>query len=124
MNVKIDTKEKFHVITPADNTISEIMTEEISQLLLSCLKKDVKNVILNLKEVDVLPETVAQLILDCQQEFYEQQNSFVICELKPAVEKDLEQKEILELMNYTPTESEAWDIVQMEEIERELFEDE
>ena len=98
MNVKIDTKEKFHVITPADNTISEIMTEEISQLLLSCLKKDVKNVILNLKEVDVLPETVAQLILDCQQEFYEQQNSFVICELKPAVEKDLEQKEILEMV--------------------------
>jgi hypothetical protein len=24
-------------------------------------------------------------------------------------------------MNVTPTESEAWDIVQMEEIERELF---
>jgi hypothetical protein len=30
----------------------------------------------------------------------------------------------LELMNVTPTESEAWDIVQMEEIERELLGDE
>jgi hypothetical protein len=28
---------------------------------------------------------------------------------------------LLELMNVTPTESEAWDIVQMEEIERELL---
>jgi hypothetical protein len=27
---------------------------------------------------------------------------------------------LLEKINYTPTESEAWDIVQMEEIEREL----
>ena len=27
---------------------------------------------------------------------------------------------LLETINYTPTESEAWDIVQMEEIEREL----
>jgi hypothetical protein len=27
---------------------------------------------------------------------------------------------MLETLNYTPTESEAWDIVQMEEIEREL----
>ena len=27
-----------------------------------------------------------------------------------------------EVMNVTPTESEAWDIVQMEEIERELME--
>jgi len=26
-------------------------------------------------------------------------------------------------MNVTPTESEAWDIVQMEEIERELMDD-
>ena len=124
MNVKIDTKEKFQVITPAEHILSENMTEEISQLLLSCLKKDVKNVILNLKEVNVLPETVAELILNCQQEFYEQQVSFVICELKPAVEEELEKNELLELMNCTPTESEAWDIVQMEEIERELFEDE
>ena len=29
--------------------------------------------------------------------------------------------EMLEVMNVTPTESEAWDIVQMEEIERELM---
>ena len=124
MNVKIDTKEKFQVITPAGPTLSENMTEEISQLLLSCLKKDVKNVILNLNKVDVLPEAVAELILNCQQEFYEQQASFVICELKPSVEEELEKNELLELMNCTPTESEAWDIVQMEEIERELFEDE
>jgi len=30
----------------------------------------------------------------------------------------------LELMNVTPTQSEAWDIVQMEEIERDLLNDE
>jgi hypothetical protein len=29
--------------------------------------------------------------------------------------------EVLEMWNITPTESEAWDIVQMEEIERELL---
>ncbi len=123
MNVKIDTKEKFQVITPADSTLSENMTEELGQLLLSCLKKDVKNVILNLKEVTALDEKVAECILSCQQEFYEQQYSFVVCELKPEAEAFLEQKEILEMINYTPTESEAWDIVQMEEIEREMFED-
>ena len=35
----------------------------------------------------------------------------------------LDAAELLEIMNVTPTESEAWDIVQMEEIERELLSD-
>ena len=38
-----------------------------------------------------------------------------------AVEAFFEEAELLDLLNFTPTESEAWDIVQMEEIERELM---
>jgi len=40
------------------------------------------------------------------------------------VEDFLDKNELLELMNVTPTQSEAWDIVQMEEIEREFLRDE
>ncbi len=50
--------------------------------------------------------------------------SFVICRLQKSVEDFLDQHELLEMMNVTPTESEAWDIVQMEEIERELLDGE
>ena len=124
MTVKIDTKEKFHVLTPMETALSENMTEEFSQLLLDCLKKEVKNVVLNLGNVILLDERIAETILNCQQEFYEQQYSFVICEMKPEVEQFFDDKEMLDLINFTPTESEAWDIVQMEEIERELFGDE
>jgi len=45
----------------------------------------------------------------------------VICEVQKPVEEFLDKNELLELMNVTPTESEAWDIVQMEDIERELL---
>ncbi len=124
MTVKIDTKEKFHVLTPTDSVLSENMTGEFSQLLRDCLKKEVKNVVLNLENVTAIDEPIAETILNCQQEFYEQQRSFVICEMKPEVEQYFDEKEMLDLVNYTPTESEAWDIVQMEEIERELFGDE
>jgi hypothetical protein len=48
----------------------------------------------------------------------------VICEIQKAVEEFLDQHELLEIMNVTPTESEAWDIVQMEEIEREYLDGE
>lgn len=124
MNVKIDTKEKFHVLTPMETVLSENMTGEISQLLLSCREKEVKNVILKLEQVTSMSEQVAQAILNSQQEFYDLQISLVICEMKPELEEFLDKIEILDILNYTPTESEAWDIVQMEEIERELFEDE
>jgi anti-anti-sigma factor len=123
MIVKIDTKEKFHVVTPQEHTLSVNMTDELNHLLLSCLEKDVKNVILNMTEVTEMDETVAEMLLNSQQMFYDQKVSFVICGLKPDLENWLDTKEILELMNVTPTESEAWDIVQMEEIEREMFED-
>jgi anti-anti-sigma regulatory factor len=63
-------------------------------------------------------------LVNVQQKFYEQNASFVICELQPAVEDFLDKEDLLELMNITPTESEALDIIQMEEIERELMQDE
>ncbi len=124
MNVKIDTKEKFQVLTPSESILSENMTDELRQLLLSYLKKDVKNIILNLKEVKEVKEPVAECLLSCQEQFYEQECSFVICEIAPEVEQFLDVNEFLDQMNFTPTESEAWDIVQMEEIERELFDGE
>lgn len=124
MNVKIDTKEKFHVITPQESVLSVNMTDELSRLLLSHLEKQVKNVILNLKNVAELSTETADLLVQTQQNFYEQGVSFVICEMQPAIEQWLDDQEQLELLNATPTESEAWDIVQMEEIERELLGDE
>jgi anti-anti-sigma factor len=124
MNVKIDTKEKFTVITPKDADLSANMTADISNLLLPYLQKDIPHLIVNLQDVKSIDEQMGNLLSDVQQQFYENNCSMVICNLQPAVEQLLEQNELLELMNVTPTESEAWDIVQMEEIERELLGDE
>jgi hypothetical protein len=41
--------------------------------------------------------------------------------MQKPVEEFFDQLELLDVLNFTPTESEAWDIVQMEEIERELL---
>jgi len=121
MNVKTDTKEKFTVITPLEKELPVNMTEELSKLLLGYLQKDIPHVILNLQEVNQLDEQSGELLAVTQQKFYESNCSFVICALQKAVEEKLDEQELLEIMNVTPTESEAWDIVQMEEIERELL---
>jgi anti-anti-sigma regulatory factor len=68
-----------------------------------------------------MEEEAAESLVRLQQKFYEEGASFVICNLQKNVESFLDEKELLEIMNVTPTESEAYDIVQMEEIERELL---
>jgi anti-anti-sigma factor len=123
MNVKIDTKEKFHVITLPGPSISATMTEELAGGLLSYLKNDVKSIVLVLKDIKTIDNAAAEKLVSVQQKFYESNASFVICELQQPVEEFLDQTSLLEMMNVTPTESEAGDIVQMEEIERELFND-
>ncbi len=124
MNVKIDTKEKFTVITPRETDFAANMTGELSNLLLPYLQRDIPHVILNLELVKQIDESMGTYLAQVQQKFYENNCSFVICNLDKAVEKLLDDKELLELMNVTPTESEAWDIVQMEEIEREFLDEE
>ena len=124
MNVKIDTKERFTVITPEETRLSVNMTAELNQLLRGYLQKDIPHVVLKMDAVQSVDELMAENIAAIQQEFYEKSCSFVICNLQKDVEQILEKKELLEFMNVTPSESEAWDIVQMEEIERELLGDE
>jgi anti-anti-sigma factor len=124
MEVKIDTKEKFHVITLPVATLSATMTEELSDRLLSYLRSEIKNIVLNLKHLQSLDNFSAEMLVKVQQKFYENDASFVICELRPPVEDFLDKSQLLEMMNTTPTEGEAGDIVQMEEIERELLDGE
>ena len=123
MNVKIDTKEKFTVITPPESGFAANMTGGLNDLLLSYLQKDIPHIILNMAEVKAIDETQADSLSEIQQQFYKNNCSFVICNLQPAVKELLDKLELLDMMNTTPTESEAWDIVQMEEIERELLGD-
>ena len=121
MEVKTDTKERFHVIRVETTDFSANMAAELNRQFLNILKDNVKNVVLNLQHVKNIAEEAAELLVRTQQQFYEEGASFVICELSEAVEAFLDEKELLELMNVTPTESEAADIVQMEEVERELL---
>ena len=121
MEVKIDTREKFTVVTPLKPEFTDIIAAEVAEICGSQLQKEVKNVILNLRSVSKMEENAAITLTALQRSFYENHASFVICSLQAPVEETLNKLEILEVLNITPSESEAWDIVQMEEIERELL---
>jgi len=121
MKVKIDTKEKMHVITIEEDKLTENMTEDVVNSLERFLENAISNMVLNLKEVKEIELRPANALIALQQRFYEESHSMVFCNLQPGVYDFLDKRELLEMMNVTPTESEASDIVQMEEIERELM---
>ena len=121
MQVKIDTKEKFHVITVNSATLSADMTGHLDDTIIPYLQNGVPNIILNLAEVQSIDNLTAEWLVKIQQKFYEAGHSFVVCHLQPGVEKFLDDADLLEMMNVTPTTSEAGDIIQMEEIEREFM---
>jgi anti-anti-sigma factor len=120
MQFKIDTSEKFHAIQIKEVSLSANMTGELDSCLMPLLQQEVKNVVLILQDIQNIDNAAGEHLVKLQQNFYEQSASFVICGLQKQVEKELDAADLLELLNVAPTESEAWDIVHMEEIEREL----
>ena len=120
MQVKIDTRERFHVITVREGTLSANMTELLENKLSASLSEDVKNVVLNLKDIHSIDNAAATLLITLQKRFHEQKASFIICCMQPEVSRQLSADGLLEQLNTTPTESEAGEIILMEEIEREL----
>ena len=97
------------------------LAEEIGSRVKEIGQGSVKNVVLNLSGVTQCTPEAAQALAGMQQKTYEDSRSFVICSLAKELETVFEELDLLDLLNMTPTESEAWDIVQMEEIEREML---
>lgn len=120
MNVKIDTKEIFHVISILDTDLTANMSASFLAIIVKKQEEDAKSLILDLNHVDSIDQSFASGLKSLSAQIYAEQKSFVICKLKEAVKEKLAEWGILDDLNTTPTESEAWDIVQMEEIEREL----
>lgn len=123
MDVKIDTKEKFTVITPNEPELSANMTAQLIEMLLPYLFAETPHIVLNMKYINNMEDAAYDKIAAIQHQFYDKNASFIVCELQKAIEKQFAAKDLLDMMNVTPSESEAWDIAQMEEIERELMKD-
>ena len=121
MQYKTDLKEKFTVVTFLDTALTSNSVPEINELTQKILSQSPKNLVLNCGQVKQWDATIVEVLANAQQQFYDNNASFVICALSDALQNSIDDSEYAEMMNLTPTETEAWDIVQMEEIERDLL---
>ena len=121
MQYKTDLKEKFTVVTFLDTSLTSNSVPEINELAQKILSQSPKNLVINCGQVKQWDDSIIAVLANAQQQYYDNNASFVICALSDALQKGIDDSEYAEMMNLTPTETEAWDIVQMEEIERELL---
>ena len=121
MQYKTDLKEKFTVVTFLDTTLTSNSVPEINELTQKILSQSPKNLVLNCGQVKQWDASIVEVLANAQQQLYDNNASFVICALSDALQNSIDDSEYAEMMNLTPTETEAWDIVQMEEIERDLL---
>ncbi len=120
IKVKIDTKEIFHVISLNETELTANMAEELAQIIAKLQKEDERSLVIDLKNVVKIDPEVIPVFMTIHNTTYQSRKSLVFCELQSGVKPIMVEGNDPELLNFTPTESEAWDIVQMEEIEREL----
>lgn len=121
MHYKIDTKEKFTVLSLLDASLSSNLVPELNELIQKLGTNSPKNLVVNLSAVKHWELSIMELFAQHQEVFYDNNTSFVLCCLSDDLQNALDLTDFGEVMNLTPTETEAWDIVQMEEIERELL---
>jgi len=87
MKVKISTNEKFHAITVTESDLTANMTAELHDLCEPFLNLEVKNLLLNLKDIQKMDSAAADGLLDLRNLFHANRASFVLCELQPVVKK-------------------------------------
>ncbi len=123
MSFKIDTKEKFTVITPESDSMNANIAADLWETATSCINSEEGNVIVNFQNVLKADSDAVTSLASLQQHFYDHKKSFVLCNVCADVMVVVKNEALIDVLNITPSESEAWDIVQMEEIERELMDD-
>jgi anti-anti-sigma regulatory factor len=122
MKVKIDTREKMHVIRIHESSLAANMTEKMDDCLMPLLKQNVKNIVIDMSDIKTVDNAAARHLFNLQQRFIDMGASFLCCNLDKPLRDSLNELGILENLNTTPTISEASDIVMMEELAREFGE--
>ena len=120
MNFKIDTKETFYVINLNTPEFTAKLAEELLTEVTKSQLAMTKSLVLNLEKVTAIEKDAIEALDSLYEITVAKRKSFVLCCLAANVKESFLNANLLEKINHTPTESEAWDIVQMEEIEREL----
>jgi anti-anti-sigma factor len=124
MEFKIDTKDNFTVITPAAGGIDAKLAEELADKCTEVRQSGSNNLIIDLTHCNIVDNTAVKEFIKLHEESYSEEQSLVFTGVSKAVMDMLKEDESDLLLNIAPKMQEAIDIVSMEVLERDLFNEE
>jgi anti-anti-sigma regulatory factor len=124
MEFKIDTKPVYTLFTPVATSLNANLADALYKKWTELLNNDNKNVIVALDGCTEVADDAAEALLKLHTHFYESGASLVLTGLQPALLQNLKNHESYDILNLAPTMAEAIDIVNMEILERDLFNEE
>ena len=112
------------ILTPVSSSLDANLTDAIRQKWESLAESGSQNLILDMQNCTVADETAYDDLLTLHEFGYENDRSCVNTGLQNEVFQSMKEKELHHTLNIAPTIIEAVDIVSMEILERDLFNEE
>src|SRR5690606_13075757 len=122
-NFTIIEGDQYVVIESQIEKLDSLTAPDIKTELVFLLKSGKKNIIVDLEKTKYVDSSGLSALLTGNRLCKEVKGSFVICCLQPSVEKLIQISQLTTVFEITPTRNEAIDIVMMDEIGREIDND-
>jgi anti-anti-sigma regulatory factor len=124
MEFKIDTKETFAIISPIVALLNEHNVQELAQKCNDVRQNGSANIIISLSQVPQMDASVPSILEELHHMSYNNEESLVFTEYTSDVLKVMKQSESDLILNLAPRMQEAIDIISMEILERDLWDEE
>lgn len=124
MEFKIDTKPSYTQITPVANHLDANLTAALRQKCEELTGNGSPNIIIDIHNCLNADKAAFPGLITLHQLFYENNRSLVFTNVQDEVMNLLKQNELDQAINLAPTMAEAVDIISMEILERDLFNEE
>ncbi len=117
---QIEEKDKYTLITILEDKFTAKVSPDLKAELVVLKDDKVKNMIIDMEKTSYCDSSGLSVILVANRICKENNGCLVICNMNSAVEKLIVISQLSNILNITPTLSEAVDLIFMDELERNL----
>lgn len=121
MNINIIVKPSFSILIPETELLDLESANQLAEKIQEQKVAGNTNFIIDLHHCSDMDYAVGNVLMELHDKIYEHAGSLVFCELNDTVLQKIKKEQLHLTLNFTPTFVEAVDMVNMESLERDLY---